>query len=126
METKRLLCALLCVLLALGSVTGTAFAGEIPAAEPAQEEYFTQWNAEAPALNALVDYVETVTDPESPDFIPEMDRIAVFDMDGTLIAIRTPRCWRWAGCCGTAPWTTPFPRIWRCATPCRQPGLTRA
>ncbi len=85
METKRLLCALFCVLLALGSVTGTAFAGEIPAAEPAQEEYFTQWNAEAPALNALVDYVEAVTDPESPDYIPEMDRIAVFDMDGTLM-----------------------------------------
>lgn len=85
METKRLLCALLCVLLTLGSVTGAAFAGEIPAAEPAQEEYFTQWNAEAPALNALVDYVEAVTDPESPDYIPEMDRIAVFDMDGTLM-----------------------------------------
>ncbi len=85
METKRLLCALLCVLLTLGSVSGAAFAGEIPAAEPAQEEYFTQWNAEAPALNALVDYVEAVTDPESPDYIPEMDRIAVFDMDGTLM-----------------------------------------
>ena len=85
METKRLLCALLCVLLTLGSVTGAAFAGEIPTAEPAQEEYFTQWNAEAPALNALVDYVEAVTDPESPDYIPEMDRIAVFDMDGTLM-----------------------------------------
>ena len=26
-----------------------------------------------------------MTDPDSPDFIPEMDRIATFDMDGTLM-----------------------------------------
>ena len=28
--------------------------------------------------------VAAVTDPDSPDFIPERDRIAVFDNDGTL------------------------------------------
>jgi hypothetical protein len=28
--------------------------------------------------------VAAVTDPDSPDFVPERDRVAVFDNDGTL------------------------------------------
>ena len=46
---------------------------------------FSHWNADAPALNALIEYVRAVTDKASPDFIPPEDRIATFDMDGTLI-----------------------------------------
>ena len=49
-----------------------------------EEFFFTEWNQDAPALKALVEYVETVTDVSSPDCIPPADRIAVFDMDGTL------------------------------------------
>lgn len=48
------------------------------------EEVFAEWNEDAPALQALIEYVESVTDESSPDFIPVVDRIAVFDMDGTL------------------------------------------
>ena len=47
--------------------------------------YFTQWN-ECPALTALRDYVEDVTNPNSPNFIKAEDRIATFDMDGTFVA----------------------------------------
>ena len=53
-------------------------------------EKFADWNPEAPALNALIDYVETVTDPDSSDYIPVEDRIAVFDMDGTLFPELNP------------------------------------
>ena len=53
-------------------------------AEPDEEDPFADWNKGAPALNALIEYVEAVTDEEGPDFIPVSDRIAVFDMDGTL------------------------------------------
>ena len=49
------------------------------------EDVFAEWNADAASLNALIDYVETVTDESSKDFIPKEDRIAVFDMDGTLM-----------------------------------------
>ena len=84
MKTNRLLAALLCVLLAIASLTGLAMADEKPQTE-VEEEQFAQWNTDAPALSALTDYVEAVTDPDSKDYIPEMDRIAVFDMDGTLI-----------------------------------------
>ncbi len=37
-----------------------------------------------PARNAIVDFVIRVTSPDSADFVPEPERIAVFDNDGTL------------------------------------------
>ena len=36
------------------------------------------------AKQAIVDFVAAVTDPDGPDFVPEPDRVAVFDNDGTL------------------------------------------
>ena len=43
------------------------------------------WAADSEAAQSLRDYVARVTDPKNAaDFIPEKDRIAVFDMDGTL------------------------------------------
>jgi len=41
------------------------------------------WN-EGPAKAAIVEFVNKVTDQGSPDFVPEPERIAVFDNDGTL------------------------------------------
>lgn len=80
------------VMALLMAFTGFAFAEEAPAAQEATaaQEPFSQWNADAASLNALIDYVEAVTDPDSPDFIPEADRIATFDMDGTLCAELNP------------------------------------
>ena len=49
-----------------------------------QKEYFTLWN-QCEALTALQDYVKDVTNPTSPNFIKEEDRIATFDMDGTFV-----------------------------------------
>ena len=48
------------------------------------------WTADAEAKKALVSYVESVTDENSPDFIPVEDRIAVFDMDGTILCETDP------------------------------------
>lgn len=45
---------------------------------------FEYWN-ECEALTGLKDYVAAVTDEKSKDYIPVEDRIAVFDMDGTLM-----------------------------------------
>ena len=44
---------------------------------------FEYWN-DCNALTTLTTYVETITNEKSEDFIPVKDRIAVFDMDGTL------------------------------------------
>ena len=48
------------------------------------------WVRDAASKNALVDYVEAVTDKGSPDYIPPTDRIAVFDLDGTLYCESDP------------------------------------
>lgn len=41
------------------------------------------WN-DAAAKQAILDFVTRVTKKGGPDFVPEADRIAVFDNDGTL------------------------------------------
>ena len=41
------------------------------------------WNDGA-AKSTIIDFVSQVTDEGSPDYVPEKDRIAVFDNDGTL------------------------------------------
>ncbi len=42
------------------------------------------WNDGTGARDKLIDYVSAVTQEDGSDFIPVEDRIAVFDMDGTL------------------------------------------
>lgn len=49
-----------------------------------QSVKFEYWN-EGEALTSLTEYVTSVTDEKSKDYIPVEDRIAVFDMDGTLV-----------------------------------------
>ena len=39
---------------------------------------------ETPAKKSIIDFVAAVTDPGSPDFVAESERVAVFDNDGTL------------------------------------------
>ncbi len=46
-------------------------------------EILSLWN-ETPAKKAIVDYVNTITNPESADFVPETERIAILDNDGTM------------------------------------------
>ena len=55
-----------------------------PEKAPVAKEYFTSWN-QCEALMALQNYVKDVTNPTSPNYIGEDDRIATFDMDGTFV-----------------------------------------
>ena len=43
------------------------------------------WN-QGPTRQSIVDFVDRVTDPTSPDYVTPSERIAVFDNDGTLWA----------------------------------------
>ena len=81
------LCLILGLLLGLCSCIKASAEGEL--AEET-EEIFADWNDGAPALGALIEYMEAITDQSSPDYIPPADRIAVFDMDGTLCAELCP------------------------------------
>ena len=46
-------------------------------------EILSLWN-ETPAKEAIINYVNAVTNPESADFVPETERIAILDNDGTM------------------------------------------
>jgi len=48
------------------------------------------WVDGSASKKALTDYVETVTNKNGPDYIPQSDRIAVFDLDGTLYCESDP------------------------------------
>ena len=50
--------------------------------EKVQLEY---WSEGSKAASSITEYVERVTDENSDSYIPVEDRIAVFDLDGTLI-----------------------------------------
>jgi phosphoglycolate phosphatase-like HAD superfamily hydrolase len=51
----------------------------------AADDSLPSWN-DGPAKQAIVDFVKRVTTPGSKDFVPEPERIATFDNDGTLWA----------------------------------------
>ncbi|MCR5543214.1 MAG: HAD family hydrolase [Eubacterium sp.] len=51
---------------------------------------FSLWVDDAESKKALIDYVDSVTEKDSPDYIPLSDRIAVFDLDGTLYCESDP------------------------------------
>ena len=53
------------------------------------------WTADSAAKNALVAYMANITDQRSETYIPVEDRIAVFDLDGTLMCETYPRCFEY-------------------------------
>ncbi len=58
--------------------------------ESRKERQLSLWVKDAASKQALIDYVDAVTDRGSPDYIPPVDRIAVFDLDGTLFCESDP------------------------------------
>jgi phosphoserine phosphatase len=72
----------------------TAEQGAQASSEPADaanaDTAFPSWNKDSKSLKAFVDYVNSVTDESSPDYVAPEDRIATFDMDGTIIGEKAP------------------------------------
>ena len=92
---------ILCIFIALIMVMSSAAVAEKPETEsvvsttvmPAESETesaFPSWNADAPSLKTLIEYVDDVTDETSLNYIPPEERIATFDMDGTLMGELMP------------------------------------
>ena len=87
MQKKYLWMMLAAILIICGSTVLTSCSKDDDnkaVVQPTKKEYFTLWN-QCEALTALKDYVTDVTNPNSPNFIKEEDRIATFDMDGTFV-----------------------------------------
>ena len=69
--------------LARGAALGITAALLIVAPARAQTDPLPSWNDTAPKA-AIIAFVDKVTKEGTPDFVPEPERIAVFDNDGTL------------------------------------------
>ena len=57
---------------------------------PSGAEMLSLWTEDAEARNELIAYIEAITDENNPDYIPAENRIAVFDLDGTLFCETDP------------------------------------
>ncbi|MEY3142772.1 MAG: hypothetical protein RLY21_1265 [Planctomycetota bacterium] len=64
-------------------LTGCATARDSRAVARSSSATLESWR-EGPARAAIVSFVARTTDPAGVDFVPEAERIAVFDNDGTL------------------------------------------
>ena len=58
------------------------------ATDPA--EAFPSWNKDSESLSELVAFVTDAVDESSPNYIVPEDRIATFDMDGTILCEKAP------------------------------------
>ena len=92
MKKKMLACALI---LAAGVMAPVNMADamsrqEIAAIQVNRSSQFRYWQKDSAAYQALISYVEDVTNKKSPNFIPVKDRVAVFDCDGTLMCETAP------------------------------------
>ena len=56
---------------------------------------FQYWNSDAASLERLKAFVAAVTTEGSNDYVPVSDRLAVFDMDGTLLCETAPFYMNW-------------------------------
>ncbi|MBO6203474.1 MAG: haloacid dehalogenase-like hydrolase [Selenomonas sp.] len=101
MRSKKLCAAILAATLGFGFMTSAPSSEAATRAELARISVnqkgtnFQYWNKEAKSYQALISYVKDVTNPKSQNFIPVEDRIAVFDLDGTLICETTPSYFEW-------------------------------
>ena len=90
------LCLLLVVSTCYGLGLGYKKNGTDAPAESAQTQSvetgksLSLWTDDAAARKELIDYVQTVTEEGSAEFIPVENRIAVFDLDGTLACETDP------------------------------------
>lgn len=92
MKKHKLMAGIMAALMMAGVATGVQAASraEVAAIEVQRPADFRYWNDDSPTKQKIVAFVESATDPSSPNFIPEEDRIAVFDMDGTFYCETAP------------------------------------
>ena len=57
--------------------------------ETPQKEFLTLWKDNSPKTT-LIEFVNKISDESNPDFVKKEDRIAVFDLDGTLFQETDP------------------------------------
>ena len=91
---KKFLAALTAGLIAFGSfgIVNAMPREQIAAIQVKKAKDFKFWNKNSVAKQKLIEYVTDVTNKRSKNFIPVEDRIAVFDVDGTIACETAPFC----------------------------------
>lgn len=99
---KKVLSALVALGLAFGGATVSLPSAEAASVDTiskisvkADGSNFKYWNQNSASFKALKAYVEDVTNPKSPNFIPVKDRVCVSDMDGTFYGELAPTYSEW-------------------------------
>ena len=89
---KKILSAILAGTFVFGSLgmTQAATREEISQIKVSTAKDFQYWTENSPVKEKIISFVEDVTNPASKNFIPEEDRIATFDMDGTFYCETAP------------------------------------
>lgn len=89
---KKILAAIAAGLIAFSSFGGVEAAtrDELAAIEVKTAIDFRYWNEDSPTKQKIIEFVEDVTNPYSANYIPPEDRIATFDLDGTLYCETAP------------------------------------
>lgn len=64
-------------------------------ADAATETVLEYWTDDSKPKEVLTTFVENAVNPDSEGYIPEANRIAVFDMDGTLLSETNPYYFEW-------------------------------
>ncbi len=82
-SVKNVLALRLCLVMLLGNFTAFAEVSETP-------EALDLWTEGSAAKRELIAYMEAITDESSADYIPVGNRVAVFDLDGTLFCETDP------------------------------------
>ena len=96
MGIRKLICGVLSLLVLTAALPADAASGRrrtSPTQTEAPEsvaETIENWSPDSPAMQSIVAFVADSVDESSKGFIPKADRIAVFDMDGTLYGERFP------------------------------------
>lgn len=101
MNCKKLTTMVLAAMIGFGSAGMAPVSEAATRAELAQITVnqkgsdFKYWNEKSVPFQKLKSYVKDVTNPGSKNCIPVEDRIAVFDLDGTLVGETTPCYFEW-------------------------------
>ena len=91
---KKILAAVTAGLIAFAPFISVdaATRSEIAAIQVKKPSAFKFWTKNSVPKQKLIEYVKDVTDKHSKNFIPIEDRIAVFDVDGTIACETAPFC----------------------------------
>jgi len=77
------------------STESAATSSDTTQAAPESQPTLASWTEGSSSLKVLTDFVAAATDESGSGYIPPQDRIAVFDLDGTLTCETYPWCFEY-------------------------------